>query len=90
MLKNQGEDRGRIEYGLYNGNKWLWFSLSDLVDVSMAGSLRFLHDGILYGLFTIEGLNNMEDLFQGKIINNEFNSKAEDDGGYVLAKIRLK
>lgn len=90
MLKDQGEDRSRLEYGLYNGNKWLWFSLSDLVDESMAGSLRFLHDGILYGLFTIEKLKSMDVLFQEKIICNDHTNIAEDDGGYVLAKIRLK
>lgn len=90
MLKDQGRDRGRLEYGLYNGDRWLWFSLSNLIDESMTGSLRFLRDGILYGLFTIEELNSMDDLFQEKIINNELDSRAEDDGGYVLAKIRLK
>ncbi len=90
MLKDQGEDRSRLEYGLYNGNKWLWFSLSDLVEEPMSGSLRFIRNGILYGLFTIEGLNSMKDLFQEKNIKNELNSIAEDADGYVLAKIRLK
>ncbi len=90
LLKNQTEDRDRIEYGLFNGSKWCWFSLSDLVKESMPGSLRFISDGILYGLFTIEELNRTKDLFREKIINNELNSIAEDDDGYVLAKIRLK
>lgn len=90
MLKDQSKDRSRLEYGLYNGKKWLWFSFSDLVEESMTGSLCFLCDGILYGLFTIEELNCMKDLFREKIINNELNSIAEDDDGYVLAKIRLK
>lgn len=90
MLKDQSKDRSRLEYGLYNGKKWLWFSFSDLVEESMTGSLCFLCDGILYGLFTIEELNCMKDLFRQKIINNELNSIAEDDDGYVLAKIRIK
>ena len=90
MLKDQSKDRSRLEYGLYNGKKWLWFSFSDLVEESMTGSLCFLCDGILYGLFTIEELNCMKDLFREKIINNELNSIAEDDDGYVLAKIRIK
>lgn len=90
MLKDQSKDRSRLEYGLYNGKKWLWFSFSDLVEESMTGSLCFLCDGILYGLFTIEELNSMKDLFREKIINNELNSIAEDDDGYVLAKIRIK
>ncbi len=90
MLKDQSEDRSRFEYGLYNGNKWLWFSISDLVEEPMSGSLRFLRDGILYGLFTIEELKRMEVLFQEKIIKTELNSIAGDADGYVLAKIRLK
>jgi len=90
LLKNQSEERNRIEYGLFDGNQWLWFSFSDFVEEPMPGSLRFISEGVLYGLFTVGGLKNMAALFHEKTIKNELNCIREDDDEYVLAKIRLK
>lgn len=90
MLNNLSEERNWIEYGLFNGKKWLWFSFSDYVKEPMPGSLRFLSEGILYGLFTVEELRFMDDLFQGDFFKNALNGITGDDDEYVLAKIRLK
>ena len=90
VLNDQSEERNWVEYGLFNGEKWLWFSFSDYVKEPMPGSLRFLSEGILYGLFTVEELRLLEDLFYGDILKNELNGLTGDDDGYVLAKIRLK
>ena len=78
VLNDQSEERNWVEYGLFNGKKWLWFSFSDYVKEPMPGSLRFLSEGILYGLFTVEEL---------RLLN--YGITGEDDE-YVLAKIRLK
>lgn len=90
VLNNLSEERNWIEYGLFNGTKWLWFSFSDYVKEPMPGSLRFLSEGILYGLFTVEELRFMDDLSQGDFFKNALNGITGDDDEYVLAKIRLK
>lgn len=90
LLKDDSQDRNWSEYGLYDGNGWRWFSLSDNTDEALPGPLRFFESGTLYGLFGVEELSRMSRSFAPAIADRIEESLSNcDQDAYVIAKIHI-
>lgn len=75
-------------YAFTKGGDWHWFSLGGPEDSPMAGGMVGIDQDYLYILLNPIALEGLDDSLKNKISNPEVLETIEEDGNYVLAKLR--
>ena len=88
-LSDQSTGQGECRYGMDDGKKWVWFSLSDY-GLDDPAPFHCFDGDILYGVFTAGDLLSMKGALKGKIADANILDSLDDTDTYVLAKIHLR
>ena len=86
---DQRAGAGGGRYGLYDGERWLWFSLSEY---KLADSIPFrcFDEDILIGLFSPEDIKLLCRAMPEKVAESGMLASLDENDNYVIAKVCLR
>ena len=86
---DQQDGSGEGRYGIYDGEKWRWFSLKGYGLEDMT-PFRCITGNVLIGVLSPEDAGAICNALQGKVINPERIQGIKADDNYVIAKMVLQ